>query len=66
MLNLIVNFVIFLLLFIGIQNANTQNRVKFLRMKSIELPVGFILGLNFVIGSTIGSALVISARNDQN
>ena len=66
LINLIVNFVIFLLLFIGIQNANTQNRVNFLKMKSIELPLGFILGLNFVIGSAIGSALVIIPRNDQN
>ena len=66
LINLMVNFIIFLLLFIGIQNANTQNRVKFLKMKSIELPVGFILGLNFVIGSAIGSALVIIPRNDQN
>ena len=66
LINLIVNFVIFLLLFIGIQNANTQNRVNFLKMKSIELPLGFILGLNFVIGSGIGSALVIIPRNNQN
>ena len=66
LINLIVNFVIFLLLFIGIQNANTQNRVNFLKMKSIELPLGFILGLNFVIGSAIGSALVIIPRNEQD
>ena len=66
LINLMVNFVIFLLLFIGIQNANTQNRVNFLKMKSIELPLGFILGLNFVIGSAIGSALVIIPRNEQD
>ena len=66
MINLMVNFVIFLLLFLGIQNANSKNRVNFLRMKSIELPVGFILGLNFVIGSAIGSTLVIIPKNDQN
>ena len=66
MKSFLANLVIFLLLFLGIQNANTKNRVTFLKMRSIELPVGFILGLSFVIGSTIGSTLVIIPRKDQN
>ena len=66
MISFLANLVIFLLLFLGIQNANTKNRVTFLKMRSIELPVGFILGLSFVIGSTIGSTLVIIPRKNQN
>ena len=66
MISFLANLVIFLLLFLGIQNANTKNRVTFLKMRSIELPVGLILGLSFVIGSTIGSTLVIIPRKNQN
>ena len=66
MISFLANLVIFLLLFLGIQNANTKNRVNFLKMRSIELPVGFILGLSFIIGSTIGSTLVIIPSKDQN
>lgn len=65
MISFLANLVIFLLLFLGIQNANTKNRINFLKMSSIELPVGFILGLSFVIGSTTGSTLVIISREDQ-
>ena len=54
MLNLIVNFVIFLLLFIGIQNANQLNEI----INSVSLSTEIdIENLNFINNSKIKTLL---------
>ena len=56
--NAIFNSCLFLLLFIGIQNSSNKSKVNFLIDETIELPISFIVGSSFVIGSTIGSFII--------
>ena len=56
--NAIFNSCLFLVLFIGIQNSSNKSRVNFLIDETIELPISFIVGSSFVIGSTIGSFII--------
>ncbi len=56
-LNLIVNLTILTLVFLGVQNAHKKNAIKFLFYKSIDMPLGFILGISFITGTSTGSTL---------
>ena len=56
--NAIFNSCLFLVLFIGIQNSSNKSKVNFLIDETIELPISFIVGSSFVIGSTIGSFII--------
>ena len=58
-----INFLILSLIYLGIQNSNNKRPIHFLSFKSVELPVGFLLGLSFIIGSTTGSTLLIVNKN---
>ena len=51
------NSCLFLLLIIGIQNSTSKSRVNFIIDKSVELPIGFIVGLSFISGSISGSLI---------
>ena len=51
----IFNSCLFLILFIGIQNSSNKRRVDFLINETIELPVSFIVGSSFILGSIVGS-----------
>ena len=51
------NSCLFFLLMIGIQNSSNKTRVNFLKNETINLPVSFIIGTNFICGSLIGSFL---------
>ncbi len=55
--NAIFNSCLFLLLFIGIQNSSNKSKVNFLIDETIELPISFIVGSSFVIGSVLGSII---------
>ncbi len=64
---LVINFIFFLYLFIGIQNSSKKSSVNFLNYKTVEIPVGFLVGLSTVIGSSIGSVLItICKENKEN
>ncbi|MDC3203330.1 hypothetical protein OA963_01550 [Prochlorococcus sp. AH-716-C14] len=56
--NAIFNSCLFLLLFIGIQNSSNKSKVNFLIEETIELPISFIVGSSFVIGSLLGSIFI--------
>ena len=56
--NAIFNSCLFLLLFIGIQNSSNKSKVNFLINETIELPISFIVGSSFVIGSVLGSIII--------
>ena len=56
--NAIFNSCLFLLLFIGIQNSSNKSKVNFLIDETIELPISFIVGSSFVIGSVLGSIII--------
>ena len=62
----IFNSCLFALLLIGIQNSSNKSKVDFLINETIELPISFILGTSFILGSILGSFLVLDIDNEQN
>ena len=64
LLSAIFNSCLFFLLFIGIQNSSTKSKVDLLVEETIELPISFIVGSSFILGSIIGSALVINMNSE--
>ena len=59
------NFCLLSLLIIGIQNNSKKSKVDLLTDKTIELPIGFIVGASFISGSILGGVLnlKISKKN---
>ena len=60
----IFNGCMFLLLFIGIQNSSNKSKVNFLINETIELPISFIVGSSFILGSILGSLNVLNINNE--
>ncbi len=60
---LIFNSCLFIALFIGIQNSSNKNKVNLLIEETIELPISFIVGSSFILGSIFGSFLVLDMNN---
>ena len=58
--NLLINSTLFLVLIIGIQNSIKKQKVNFLINQTIQLPVGFIVGVSFISGSLAGSLISIN------
>ena len=54
----IFNSFLFLFLVIGIQNSSNKSKVYLLNNETVELPISFIVGSSFVIGSTLGSFII--------
>ena len=63
-LAVIFNSFLFLILFIGIQNSSNKRKVNLLIVETIELPISFIVGSSFILGSIFGSFLVLDINND--
>ena len=59
-LTLIFNSCLFLALLIGIQNSSNKRKVDFLIEETIELPISFIVGSSFILGSVLGSFIVFN------
>ena len=59
----IFNSCLFALLFIGIQNSSNKSRVNLLIEETIELPISFIVGSSFILGSIMGSLVDININN---
>ena len=59
------NFCLLSLLIIGIQNNSKKSKVDFVIDKTIELPIGFIVGASFISGSIMSGVLnlKISKKN---
>ena len=60
----IFNSCLFALLFIGIQNSSNKSKVDLLIDETIELPISFIVGSSFILGSIFGSFLVLGMNNE--
>ena len=60
----IFNSCLFLLLFIGIQNSSNKSKVNFLINETIELPISFLVGSSFILGSILGSFIDINLNNE--
>ena len=56
----IFNSCLFAILFIGIQNSSNKSKVDLLIRNSIELPISFIVGSSFILGSFFGSFFVFN------
>ena len=59
LLTVIFNSCLFGILFVGIQNSSNKSKVNLLIDETIELPIGFIVGSSFILGSIFGSFLVL-------
>ena len=62
--SVIFNSCLFFLLFIGIQNSSSKSKVDLLIEETIELPISFIVGASFIVGSIVGSFLVLDINNE--
>ena len=51
----IFNSCLFAILFIGIQNSTKKSKVNFLINETIELPISFVVGSSFILGSILGT-----------
>ncbi len=60
----IFNSCLFLILFIGIQNSSNKTKVDLLINETIELPISFIVGSSFILGSIFGSFFMVSNNNE--
>ena len=63
-LALIFNSCLFIVLFIGIQNSSNKKKVDLFIDETIELPISFIVGSSFILGSIFGSFLVLDMNNE--
>ncbi len=54
------NTCLFFILMIGIQNSSSRSKVTFLIYETINFPISFIIGTNFICGSLIGTFLTIN------
>ena len=63
-LTVIFNSCLFLALFIGIQNSSNKSKLNLLINETIELPISFIVGSSFILGSILGSLLVLDINNE--
>ena len=60
----IFNSCLFLALFIGIQNSSNKSKVDLLIEETIELPISFIAGSSFLLGSILGGFLFLDMNNE--
>ena len=51
------NCSLFLILMIGLQNSLNKKEVNMVFSKTINLPIGFIVGVSFITGSITGSLI---------
>ena len=58
------NSFLFVILFIGIQNSSNKSKVNILIGETIELPIGFIVGSSFILGSILGSFFNFNIHNE--
>ncbi len=59
-LTIIFNSSLFIFLIIGIQNSSNKSRVNLLINETINLPISFIIGSSFIMGSITGDFLFLN------
>jgi len=60
----IFNSCLFLILFVGIQNSSNKSKVNLLIEETIELPISFVLGSSFILGSILGGFIDFKINNE--
>ena len=61
--SVIFNSCLFAILFIGIQNSSNKSKVNFLINETIELPISFVVGSSFILGSLLGCFVEFNINN---
>ena len=61
--SVILNSCLFALLFIGIQNSSNKSKVNLLINETLELPISFIVGSSFILGSVLGCFIDLNVNN---
>ena len=64
-LAIIFNSCLFIVLFIGIQNSSNKRKVDLLVEETIELPISFIVGSSFILGSFLGSFIFFNKNEEK-
>ena len=59
------NSCLFALLFIGIQNSSNKSKVNLLINETIELPISFVIGSSFILGSILGGFFDFNINNEK-
>ena len=62
---LIFHFSLFLILMVGIQNSSRKNKVNLIINETVNLPIGFIVGISFISGSITGNLLGLNIREEE-
>lgn len=62
---LLFNTFIFIMMLISIQNSNYKSRLNLIFFETINLPLSFIIGSSFILGSLTGT-IAISNRREKN
>ena len=60
----IFNSCLFAILFVAIQNSSNKRKVDLIINETIELPISFIVGSSFILGSILGNILFFDIKND--
>ena len=60
----IFNSCLFALLFVGIQNSSNKSKLNLLQGEYIELPISFIVGSSFILGSIFGSSIILDLNKE--
>ena len=60
----IFNSCLFVILFVAIQNSSNKRKVNLIINETIELPISFIVGSSFILGSILGNILFLDMNND--
>ncbi len=64
--SLVLNLTLLIFLFISIQNSNNKKRVNLIFIESIDLPISFIVGSSFIMGSLFGNLIYSLIDNKKN
>ena len=59
------HFSLFLILMVGIQNSSRKNKVNLIINETVNLPIGFIVGISFISGSITGNLLGLNIREKE-
>jgi len=60
----IFNSCLFVILFVAIQNSSNKRKVDLIIDETIELPISFMVGSSFILGSILGNILFLDMNND--
>ena len=63
-LTVIFNSCLFVILFVAIQNSSNKRKVDLIINETIELPISFIVGSSFIIGSIFGSVIFLNINDE--